>query len=105
MWCYKQFSIAEKKEELGRIVNKIEDEIKKNQDKIQELESKLSSLFEQEKLAEKLQLTDGKCPVCDTEVKQLKPIFQEEHIKAEKQKIEKELTNLKIWKMRLNLPT
>jgi len=100
--CHEQFPIAEKKEELGRIVNKIEDEIKKNQDKIQELNSKLSSLFEQEKLAEKLQLTDGKCPVCDTEVKQLKPIFQEEHIKGEKQKIEKELTNLKEQQKRLD---
>ena len=31
--CNEQFPIAEKKEELGRIVNKIEDEIKKNQGK------------------------------------------------------------------------
>ena len=100
--CNEQFPMAEKKEELGSIVNEIEDEIKKNQDKIQELNSKLSSLIEKERLAKELQLTDGKCPVCDTEVKQLKPIFQEDHIKTEKQKIEKELVNLKEQQKRLD---
>ena len=47
------------------------------------------------KLAKKLQLTDGKCPVCDTEVDQLKPLFQEEHLEKEKRETEYKLSGLR----------
>ena len=51
--------------------------------KIQELSNKVASLKEKQILAEKLQLKDNKCPVCDSEVEKLNPLFQEEHLREE----------------------
>ena len=34
-------------------------------------------------IASKLQLKDNKCPVCDSNVEKLNPLFQEEHLKNE----------------------
>jgi exonuclease SbcC len=92
--CKKQFPIADRKKELDDLVNEIENKIDNNQEEIQELNKKISSLIEQIKLAKKLQLTDGKCPVCDKEVDQLKPLFQEEHLEKEKREIEYKLSGL-----------
>ena len=52
-------------------------------DKIQKIKEQAVSLEEQEKLAEKLQLKDNKCPVCDSIVEKLNPLFQNKHLKEE----------------------
>ena len=45
--------------------------------------SQIASLKEKQLLASKLQLKDNKCPVCDSNVQKLNPLFQEEHLKEE----------------------
>jgi exonuclease SbcC len=45
-------------------------------------------------LAEKLVLKDGKCPVCDSTVDHLKPLFQKKHIEDELDVIEKKVAEL-----------
>ena len=93
--CDEQFPIAEKKEELGNIVNEIEEKFKKKQEEVRELDNNLASLVEQEKLAKELQLTDdGECPVCNTKVEKLNDFFQEDYIKTEKRKIKEKLSDL-----------
>jgi len=52
-------------------------------EKIQEIRDQIISLKEQEKLAEKLQLKDNKCPVCNSSDVKLNPLFQNEHLKEE----------------------
>ena len=52
-------------------------------EKIQEIRDQITSLKEQEKLAEKLQLKDNKCPVCNSADVKLNPLFQNEHLKEE----------------------
>ena len=47
-----------------------------------------------EELAEKLVLKDGKCPVCDSTVDHLKPLFQKKHIEDEIDVIEKKVVEL-----------
>ena len=64
-------------------LEKVEEEDKEVIKKIQEITTQIVSLKEKEKLAEKLQLKDNKCPVCDSNVEKLNPFFQEEHIKEE----------------------
>jgi len=94
--CNEQFPIAEKKEELGNIVNEIEERLKKKQEEVRESENNLASLIEQEKLAKKLQLTDdGECPVCNRKVEKLNDFFQEDYIKTKKQKIKEKLSDFK----------
>ena len=64
-------------------LEKVEEEDKEVIKKIQKITTQIVSLKEKEKLAEKLQLKDNKCPVCDSNVEKLNPFFQEEHIKEE----------------------
>ncbi len=43
----------------------------------------MASLREKQALAGKIQLKDNRCPVCDSKVEKLNPLFQEEHLKQE----------------------
>ena len=54
--------------------------------KIQESKIKIVSLNEQPYSGRKLHLEDGKCPVCDSSVEHLNPLFREEHIKENESK-------------------
>ena len=64
---------------IQRVEQAIEDTLKK----IQVMTSQIASLKEKQLLASKLQLKDNKCPVCDSNVQKLNPLFQEEHLKEE----------------------
>ena len=86
---------------LSKNKNEIELEINKIQKKVLSVESELSDLVktqvrleEHGKFAKKLVLKDGKCPVCDSSVDHLKPLFQKKHIEDEIQEIEKKITQL-----------
>ena len=59
--------------------------------KIQEMKSQTASLKEKQILASKLQLKDNKCPVCDSNVEKLNPLFQEEHLKQEMESIQDQI--------------
>lgn len=72
-------------------IQKVEEAIEETLKKIQETTIQIASLKEKEILASKLQLKDNKCPVCDSIVKKLNPFFQEEHIKEEIIKLQKDI--------------
>ncbi len=72
-------------------IQKVEEAIEETLKKIQEMTIQIASLKEKEILASKLQLKDNKCPVCDSIVKKLNPFFQEEHIKEEIIKLQKDI--------------
>lgn len=92
--CQKCFEIGNLRTELEKKLANVESEIDEITKRIQECEKNQSILRQQEEIAKKLELKDGKCPVCDSRVDRLKPIFQVEHIKAEQQRIKKELDSL-----------
>jgi exonuclease SbcC len=64
-------------------------------DKIQKIKEEIVSLKEQENLAEKLQLKDNKCPVCGSEVEELKPWLQVDHIKEKIIKLKQNIDSKK----------
>ncbi|QLH11364.1 AAA family ATPase [Nitrosarchaeum sp. AC2] len=78
--CFEHISL---KNDLESKMERIEFAIEENQKRIQELTGKVASLKEKQALAEKIQLKDNKCPVCDSKVEKLNPLFQEEHLKQE----------------------
>ncbi|HSB84629.1 MAG TPA: AAA family ATPase [Nitrosarchaeum sp.] len=80
------------KKDLELKIEKAELAIEENQKKIQELVSKVASLKEKQALAEKIQLKDNRCPVCDSKVEKLNPLFQEEHLKQEILSIKEQIT-------------
>lgn len=81
--CEGCFEHTNLKEDLELKIQKAEQAIEGALKKIQEMNSQTASLTEKQLLASKLQLKDNKCPVCDSDVEKLNPLFQEEHIKQE----------------------
>lgn len=81
--CQGCFEHATQKEKLESKISKVEDAIEDTTKKIQEMAKQIAALEEKLTLAEKLQLKDNKCPVCDSHVDKLNPLFQEEHLKEE----------------------
>ena len=78
--CFKHANTAEDLEvKIQMVENAIEDTSKKRL----EITNQIASLREKELLASKLQLLDNKCPVCDSKVEKLNPLFEEQHIKEE----------------------
>jgi len=76
-------------------IEKIDSAVEGVQKKIQELSNNVASLKEKLDLAAKLQLYDNKCPVCDSKVEKLNPLFQEEHLKEELFVIQKQIAAAK----------
>ena len=72
-------------------IQKVEQAIEDALKKIQEMTSKTASLKEKQLLASKLHLKDNKCPVCDSNVEKLNPLFQEEHLKQEMISLEEKI--------------
>ncbi|MFB5606512.1 MAG: AAA family ATPase [Candidatus Nitrosomaritimum yanchengensis] len=81
--CEECLQYAGLKEDLEAKKERVNQAITDTQKKIQELSNKASSLKEKKILAAKLQLRDNKCPVCDSTVEKLNPLFQEEHLEKE----------------------
>ncbi|MGQ0606685.1 MAG: AAA family ATPase [Candidatus Nitrosotenuis sp.] len=96
--CQSCFEIADKKEELELKIHSIKSEIEETGKKITECETKKAILNEHAELAKKLQLQDGKCPVCDSHVDKLRPLFQVEHLREEQEKLKVQIQELEIKK-------
>ena len=74
-------------EELGTKIESITKKIQQNSLQIERLK-------EQQALASKLKLKNDKCPVCDSKVDHLNPLFQVEHLIQEMSILSKEIKNL-----------
>ena len=79
------------KSDLESKIQKVEQAIEDTLKKIQVMTSQIASLKEKQLLASKLQLKDNKCPVCDSNVQKLNPLFQEEHLKEEMIHLQEEI--------------
>jgi len=69
--------------ELEDKIERVNHAVGESQQNIQNLSNKVASLKEKKILAKKLELKDNKCPVCDSTVEKLNPLFQEEHLEKE----------------------
>ena len=81
--CEGCFEYAPLKPDLESKILKVEEAVEDTVRKIQEMTNQTTSLKEKLSLASKLQLKDNKCPVCDSNVEKLNPLFQEEHLRQE----------------------
>ncbi len=89
--CEGCFEHTIQKSDLESKIKKVEQAIEDTLKKIQEMTSQTASLKEKQLLASKLQLKDNKCPVCDSNVEKLNPLFQEEHLKQEMIHLQEEI--------------
>ena len=91
--CEGCFEHIEIKKDLESKIEKVEQAIDDTIKKIQQASGQIASLKEKQSLASKLQLKDNKCPVCDSKVKKLNPLFQEEHLKQEIIQLQEEVSS------------
>lgn len=89
--CKGCFDHVNLKEDLESKIQKVEQAVEETLKKIQEMKSQTVSLREKQILAEKLQLKDNRCPVCDSNVEKLNPLFQEEHLKQELESLQEQI--------------
>jgi len=92
--CEGCFDYVSTKKEIEAQMRTIDTELESTRDEIRKLSEKVGKLGGQEELATKLKLKDGKCPVCDSVVDDLNPLFQEEHIRDEIAKMREKITSL-----------
>lgn len=92
--CEGCFEYAAQKKEYETKISKVETAIEDAHKKLQELFSQKASLKEKQILAEKLELKDNKCPVCDSIVEKLNPLFQVMHIKQELDTIDEQISSI-----------
>ena len=93
--CKPCFAISKNKNEIESEINKIQKKLSTIESELSVLEKKQVRLEENVEFAEKLVLKDGKCPVCDSTVDHLKPLFQKKHIEDELDMIGKKVVELK----------
>jgi len=93
--CKPCFAISKNKDKIESEIKNVQTNLATIESELSELEKKQVRLEEHEELAEKLVLKDGKCPVCDSTVDHLKPLFQKKHIEDELDAIEKKVVELK----------
>ncbi len=82
------------KDELELKIGKTESSITNSQKRLHQLSRNSASLEEKLELAKKLQLKDNKCPVCDSIVDKLNPLFQQTHLKQELLMIEDQIDSI-----------
>ena len=81
--CKDCFSIASEKEEIEIEISKLHLELSAIMKEVDEYGKKKIRFEEQSEFANRLELIDGKCPVCDSKVDHLNPLFQKEHVEEE----------------------
>ncbi len=91
--CKDCFDAVLLKEDLESKMKKTEEAVSDTAREIQEKTNQVTSLKEKLSLASKLQLKNNRCPVCDSYVDKLNPLFQEEHIRQEILKLQNEITS------------
>ena len=89
--CEGCFEHASLKLDWESKILKVEEAVEDTIKKIQEMTNQTISLKEKLLLASKLQLKDNKCPVCDSNVEKLNPLFQEEHLRQEISEIQSQI--------------
>ena len=89
--CEGCFDVIKLKIDFETKIQKVEEALEDSLNKIQEMTNQIASLKEKQILASKLQLKDNKCPVCDSTVEKLNPLFQVDHINEEIVKLQENI--------------
>jgi exonuclease SbcC len=92
--CTDCLPVISSKSEIEYQMKQLEQKMERTRLQIREALEKIGKLSGQQELAGKLKLVDGKCPVCDSRVDHLSLLFEEQHILAELENLQK---NMSLW--------
>lgn len=92
--CSGSLSIVASKSQLESYNLQIQQDLDKVRTESKDLNDKISKIKGQQEIADKLCLVDGKCPVCDSKVDHINPLFEQEHLHKELDILTKKLGEL-----------
>ena len=98
--CQGKISIASQKNTLEDKVKNLKLQMDENREELGKLNNKKSVLENALKLTDELK--NGTCPVCNSEVKQLEPKYQNDHIESEINSLEEKIVELDKKSTQLN---
>ncbi len=81
--CTNSLSITSVKPHIEQEMKNIQADIDRIRGQTKEAGEKIAMIKGQQEIANRLHLIDGKCPVCDSKVDKLNPLFEEGHLKSE----------------------
>ncbi|SHO46236.1 SMC domain protein [Nitrosotalea sinensis] len=81
--CTNSLSITSVKPHIEQEMKNIQADIDRIRGQTKEAGEKIAMIRGQQEIANRLHLIDGKCPVCDSKVDKLNPLFEEGHLKSE----------------------
>ena len=81
--CSNSLSVLSFRPQVESEIKHVQSEIDRIRIESKEAGEKMAVIRGQQDIANRLHLVDGKCPVCDSKVDKLNPLFEEEHLRAE----------------------
>ncbi|MDE2590370.1 MAG: SMC family ATPase, partial [Patescibacteria group bacterium] len=81
--CSNSLLVLAAKLQIETDSKQVQQEIEKMRIESKETGEKIAKMRGQQEIAGKIHLVDGKCPVCDSKVDHINPLFEQEHLRAE----------------------
>ncbi len=81
--CSNSLSISSAKSQVESDAKQAQSDIDRINTELRHIGEKIASIQSQQDIANRLHLVDGKCPVCDSKVDKLNPLFDEKYITSE----------------------
>ncbi len=83
MECSSSLSALSVKPQVESEIRQVQYHIEQIRMELKEVGEKIAKIKGQQEIAGKIHITDGKCPVCDSKVDHINPLFEEEHLRVE----------------------
>ena len=87
--CSNSLSVLSFRPQVESEIKHVQSEIDRIRTESKEAGEKIAMIRGQQDIANRLHLVDGKCPVCDSKVDKLNPLFEEEHLREELETLKK----------------
>ncbi|MDE1813754.1 MAG: AAA family ATPase, partial [Thaumarchaeota archaeon] len=87
--CSNSLSISSVKFQVESDAKQAQSDIDRISTELRQVGEKIASVRSQQDIANRLHLVDGKCPVCDSKVDKLNPLFDEKYIMSELEALKK----------------
>jgi len=81
--CSNSLKILSSKSQVSFEMKEVLNKIDRIRTESKDIGEKIAKIRGQLDIASKLKIKDGKCPVCNSEVKHLNPLFEEDHLQVE----------------------
>lgn len=92
--CTNSLPILSVKSQIESETRHVQQEIERIRSESKEIGEKIAKIKGQQEIAGKLHMIDGKCPVCDSKVDHINPLFEEEHLRMELETLRKKVEAL-----------